>query len=425
MPGGESSVSRSRAGPSKPAAKPKRKPTSKVVPETESEDMPRAQDDSEEDEIVQVDPPKSRKPVNGKAVAAKGKGKAPSEAASRKQAVEVIDDDEDEIGPVGTARAINNATANNKRDLAKENERMRRRLQMMEKNIQSVTAQLEEVLRVRETEPEELAKRQAEKYEEQIEAKDLLIKQYEEMLGRQEPLSTNGKSSVLHMVTREKADQEKRSAEDQVTYWKGVADEREKLIREKNTEIENLRQLQRDLEYEVKTERELAQKASSKPPVSAPRTRGPNPVLGSEDPKHTQLVSLYEDITNLLITDIKVQESNFFNLEDWTVTCIYTQPDSQRSLGFLLRFVWEPTNPDEIPESPEDLEKGTSYTPLNLDKESPHFIDELDFLNTGFAFPRRQLPIFFASLVKLMKAACLGVVEDSEAGSMDGVEPTD
>lgn len=166
------------------------------------------------------------------------------------------------------------------------------------------------------------------------------------MLARKEPLSTDGKNSVLHMVTRETADAEKRSAEEQIAYWKDRADKKEGDLRTLTAENEELKQIRKymygrpfwyscvlpesDLRYEIKTERELAQKASQNA-HSAPRTRGPNPVLGADDPKHAQLVSFYEDVTNLLITDIKVQEPKYLDLEGWIMTCIYTHTASRRS----------------------------------------------------------------------------------------------
>lgn len=149
------------------------------------------------------------------------------------------------------------------------------------------------------------------------------------------------------------------------------------------------------------------------------RGGGPNGVLGSDDPKHSELVRFYEDVTNLLVTDIKMQEPRYFNLDEWSFTCIYTYADktgsetSRRSefsgfplwkgwrlifhflgLGFLLRFTYDPFPETAAVESEEDLDKAAQYTPLNLDKEPPPFIAALQFLNTGFTFPRKQVSQF-------------------------------
>ncbi|KAJ7709652.1 hypothetical protein B0H17DRAFT_232025 [Mycena rosella] len=435
---GSERVTRTRAGSSKPAPKPKRKQAKEIQEEEESDDFTAmVQDGDEDDEITEVEPPR-KKPtarpanLNGKSVA-KGKGKAKADAAPTKKAsaraeVEIVDDD-DEGGPVEAARAINDATTNNRATKSsgragpatatKQIEQLTRQLETAQDRINDLAKQLEESYRVRQTEPEELMQRQVQKYEEIIRTKDALLKQQEEMLSQKEPLSRDGKHSVLHMVTREKADAEKNSSEEQVTFWKTQADVKNRLIEEREQQIAELKQIQSDLQYEIKTERENSQKASRNPP-SVQRARGPNAVLGSDDPKHAELVSFYEDVTNLLVTDIKIQEPKYFNLDEWALTCVYTYADktgseaSKRSLSFLLRFTHDPLDAAEPVESKEDLDRAAQYTPLHLDKENPDFITALQFLNTGFTFPRTQLPIFFSSLVENMKAACEG---ESESGS--------
>ncbi|KAJ7172264.1 hypothetical protein C8R46DRAFT_1216113 [Mycena filopes] len=433
---GSERATRTRAGPSKPVSK-KRKQTKEVEEQEESDDFTAAAPDSvvdDDDDVMEVEPPPpTRKPASRAAPksAAKGKGKAKADtAATRKQpSREDVDaEDDDDTGPGGTAHAINNATSSNRAtkqtgradNSARQIERLKRQLDAANVHIKDLSTQLEESYRVRHTEPEELFRRQEERYEEQLRAKDLLIKQQEEMLHQREPLAREGKTSVLHMVTREHADAEKRSSEEQVTYWKDQVDKTKKLLEGKEEEIVHLKQLHSDLRYELKTERENAQK--SRNPPSASRPRGPNGLLGSDDPKHSELVQFYEDVTNLLVTDIKIQEPKYFTLDEWSLTCIYTYADktgsaaSRRSLAFLLRFTYDPFDTSTVVESVEDLDKAAQYTPLNLDQESPEFTEALQFLNTGFTFPRTQLPLFFSSLVENMKAACDGN-EPSEPAS--------
>ncbi|KAJ7087802.1 hypothetical protein C8R44DRAFT_819819 [Mycena epipterygia] len=446
---GSERVTRTRAGSSKPVSKPKRKQIEEpVVEEDESDDFTAAVvdgDGAEENEVMEVDPPRGKpaaRAVNGKS-AAKGKGKAKTDSAPAKKPssradVEVIDDDDEDAGPPGTARAINNATVHNRATklpgraesstaAAKKIDHLTRQLESANANIQDLKKQLEESYRVRHTEAEELQRRQVEKYEEIIKTKDLLLKQQEEMLSRKEPLSKEGKTSVLHMVTREHADAEKRSAEEQVTYWKDQVAQRDQLLQEKEEEIVGLQQIQSDLQYEIKAERENSQKASRNPP-SVQRSRGPQPLLGSDDPKHSELVQFYEDITNLLVTDIKIQEPKYFDLDEWALTCIYTYADksgsekSKRSLAFFLRFTYDPLDPSAPVESAADLDRAAQYTPMDLDKESAEFTDALDFLNRGFAFPRKQLPLFFSSLVDNMKAACEEPGSDADNESMEDVQ---
>lgn len=47
-------------------------------------------------------------------------------------------------------------------------------------------------------------------------------------------------------------------------------------------------------------------------------------MLGSDDPKHRELIRFYEDSTNLLVTGIKAQPAKHLKLDEWSFTCIYT-----------------------------------------------------------------------------------------------------
>lgn len=113
-------VTRTRAGPSKPVSKPKSKQAREAAEEDESDDFTEmVRESAEEDEVLEVDPPRTRKPASRSAgkSAAKGKGKAKINSAPTKKPpsradIEVVDDDDD-IGAPATARAVNDATANN------------------------------------------------------------------------------------------------------------------------------------------------------------------------------------------------------------------------------------------------------------------------------------------------------------------------
>lgn len=63
-----------------------------------------------------------------------------------------------------------------------------------------------------------------------------------------------------------------------------------------------------------------------RPPDSASRRRG-RLLSQNEDPKMAEVVRFYEDLTNLLVTDIKPQPARFLNQEDWLLTCVYSHRD--------------------------------------------------------------------------------------------------
>ncbi|KAJ7710771.1 hypothetical protein B0H17DRAFT_1324320 [Mycena rosella] len=459
---GSERVTHTRAGPSKPAPKPKRKQAKEVEEEEESDEFTAMiQGGGEDDEITEVEPLR-KKPtarlakLNGKSVA-KGKGKvkvdaAPAKKASARAEVEIVND-VDEGGSVEAARAINDATTTNRATQSsgragpaaatKQIERLTRQLETAKDRIK----QLEESYRMSQTEQEALMQRQVQKYAEIIRTKDALLKQQEEMLNQKEPLSRDGKHSVLHLVTREKANAEQNSSEEQVTFWKTEAGVKNRLIEDRERQIAELKQIQSNLQHEIKTEPENSQKASRNPP-SVQRARGPNTVLGSNNRKYAELISFYEVVTNLLVTDIKIQKPKYLDLDEWVLTCVYTYADktgseaSKRSLRFLLHLMHDPLDAAEPVQSKKDLERAAQYTPLHLDEENPDFIAALQFLNTGFTFPRTQasrytpaffcvylsrncfqLPIFFSSLVENMKAACEGESESElESENDDSME---
>ena len=47
----------------------------------------------------------------------------------------------------------------------------------------------------------------------------------------------------------------------------------------------------------------------------------------NEDPKMSALVKFYEDLTNLLIVDVKPQPARNPPLEEWVITCLYSHQD--------------------------------------------------------------------------------------------------
>lgn len=83
-----------------------------------------------------------------------------------------------------------------------------------------------------------------------------------------------------------------------------------------------------DLRYELQLEIERAKSLSSqKPPDSASRGRQGRVLGPNEDPKMAEVVRFYEDLTNLLVTDIKPQPGRYLLLEDWLLTCVYSYRD--------------------------------------------------------------------------------------------------
>jgi len=155
-----------------------------------------------------------------------------------------------------------------------------------------------------------------------------------------------GEGSLFNILTREEADEETRNLQQQVKSWKAEIEDANKLLKERDDEIARLREsglsksymsnervnmvsteqnLKLELHQEIERGKSIAIKVVRAPPSAS---RGRNGVLlGSDDPKHTEVIKFYEDLTNLLVPAIKMQAGKYLDLEEWIFTCIYTYSD--------------------------------------------------------------------------------------------------
>lgn len=180
------------------------------------------------------------------------------------------------------------------------------------------------------------------------------------MVEKKEPLLRPGKAHLFNLITRETADEEKRALERDLRRLKELAEDREAKSKIKDERIAELETIgidfstskfylplikcsslpERELQYELRMERErstsLAAKASKlsthQPPGSDQRGRT---ALGAvEDPKKGQLVRFYEDLTNLLVTNVKpAGPAEDPNDVAWIFDCIYSYPMDDESYG--------------------------------------------------------------------------------------------
>jgi len=128
-------------------------------------------------------------------------------------------------------------------------------------------------------------------------------------------------------------------------------------------------------------------------------------VSSSQDPKLSQIVRFYEDLTNLIIPHIKMQPGRFLDTPEWILNCCYTYNDvtdkeaEPKSLLFGIRLCYDlKSGASEPVESMEQLVESVHYTPKELDKETPEFVESLGFLNDTFTFERDQLSLFLRTL---------------------------
>ncbi|KAK0228780.1 hypothetical protein IW262DRAFT_1456003 [Armillaria fumosa] len=346
----------------------------------------------------------------------KGKAKVPSPKTTRPPSPEVLDDSDGDR-PVQVAAVINSAIESNS---GGELKRLRRELAEVRDRADKYSKQLEELFEIRHTEPEHLLIEYRKQSDSKMEAQDALIRELTSNLAKKEPLIREGKTSVLHLMTREAVEEEKETLERDVQRYKGRVEVCDRDLKEKDKKILEQEQtslsiavfllraisylrLVKDLRVELQAEIDRANnlaKDPRRPPGSAQRNRGQT-VLGAQEPKHGATIKFYEDVTNLLITNVRNEKCTKRDKEeDWILTCIYTyvdedspgDPDSNgKSLNFNLRLCHELNEGNEYADA-------ILYSPLELDKETEEFVNQLDFLSGPFTFPRRQLPVFIRTI---------------------------
>jgi hypothetical protein len=154
---------------------------------------------------------------------------------------------------------------------------------------------------------------------------------------------------LLHFLTRDAADEEQRALENDVNRWKDIAKAKDAIIAEKDRRIAELermgtlcpsttmqsltRCIERDIRYELDAEIERSKVLASKAhrgPTPGSATRGRirgGGILGADDPRTAAVVQFYEDLTNLLVPNLKFEPGKYLGLDEKCFTCIYTYVD--------------------------------------------------------------------------------------------------
>jgi hypothetical protein len=218
-----------------------------------------------------------------------------------------------------------------------------------------------------------------------------------------QPLSRQNQSAVLHLITREAADEEKRTLQRDVEELKGKEKEREREISELKTREQELKT---DLKAEQQRSTQLASQARSS---HHPHT-GSSSRTAAHNAKYGQTIKFYEQLTNLLVTSVKIQPKSGFGSEGESTafTCVYTcdvQPsdsvENPPALNFTLEFMKDEDGYDQV-----------HYQPLFLENESEEFIQRLSYYSDSFQFATGQLAVF----IRQMRDKILGIPEEDTQG---------
>lgn len=71
----------------------------------------------------------------------------------------------------------------------------------------------------------------------------------------------------------------------------------------------------------------MAIKLQRLPPASASRPRTVNGLSSTEDPKFGEIIKFYEDLTNLIVPNIKPQKGKYLGTDEWVLSCVYSYVD--------------------------------------------------------------------------------------------------
>ncbi|KAF9246422.1 hypothetical protein BU15DRAFT_70516 [Melanogaster broomeanus] len=429
--------SRKKAKPSSPgpSSAPGEKPFSKRPATTQ-------QVSSDDDEIIAIDPPPNatsapKSKLRPKATTTpavnghkepKGKEKVPSSKSSKKvapredpmevneaQGVEESEaDGPARIRPTPGAGTSKNHTPSDNRN-QKELERWKQKAKDLETQRDALSKQLEELFQIRKTEPEQALEQLHIQYEERAKTQDALIKELTSQLARIEPLSRKGQGVALHFLTREAADEEKRAAEQDILRLEENIKQKDSAIVEKTKRIAELEQsvqdANRERDTEIQRSKELLARAAPKgtPSNSRSHTRRP---FGADDPKITEVIKFYEDMSNLLVTNVKFETVPDEEEPEVIFHCIYTYFEmtrraediegeriGEKSIVFTMRIFNGFGGPNGEPVSEDDfIHRRIKYTPLHLDKEPESFVKGLEYMGDSFTFPCSQQGLFLNSL---------------------------
>ncbi|KAF8590050.1 hypothetical protein K439DRAFT_1382683 [Ramaria rubella] len=271
----------------------------------------------------------------------------------------------------------------------------------------NLAKQLDELFRLRQTEPEKLLTEQKTQYEAQLKACDDTIQELQASLSRVDALSQSGGTTSLHFLTRETAEEEKQDVQREVLKLKKSLQDKEYLIAEKDSKIRELDDLIQVLRADLKAEIENTKALGSRNvPSSASKQNSK-----SADPKIAMVIRLYEELTGILITSVKY-EPGMYKEESAVYTCVQTTTNN-KSLNFTLKFFQEIVE-DTPSNSKEQVVDKVIYTPQLLDQESEEFVAQLDFLAGPFTFQKAQMNVFTKTLTSYLEGDSEGDEQQSQ-----------
>jgi len=349
---------------------------------TESEDMP-APSRSKQSQRRSADP--QPKPINGNV---KGKGKAQG----------TQHDNPIDLEPVGGISDLSDieisipaprprSSPNESSTTSAKDETLQRKLLQSQKTIESLRKRIDELLGLQSDQ-----QRALESWKARQEASNGAYKYYRQAVEESRKLAASFDTDCSPLLPREIVEEERKVANRSIEQLKHDIEAKDDQLRAAQTRIQEFQEsetlLRADLRVEIERAKTLAGRANSKPPTDINHQH------------QAAVTSLYEDMTNLLVTSVKFERDPQPPGGSTNYHCVYTQRSdtTARSIRFQLRS-WQETGQD-------GQETGhVRYTPLDLDKESAQFREKLRFMDSTFAFERDQIQVFFEQLKECVAEA--------------------
>ena len=76
----------------------------------------------------------------------------------------------------------------------------------------------------------------------------------------------------------------------------------------------------------------MATKLQRLPPASASRPRTVNGLSSTDDLKVGEIIKFYEDLTNLIVPNMKLQKGKYLGTDEWLLNCVYSYVDVRANL---------------------------------------------------------------------------------------------
>ena len=71
----------------------------------------------------------------------------------------------------------------------------------------------------------------------------------------------------------------------------------------------------------------MASKLQRLPPASVSRPRTVNGLSSTDDLKVGEIIKFYEDLTNLIVPNMKSQKGKYLGTDEWILNCVYSYVD--------------------------------------------------------------------------------------------------